>query len=140
MASHGLLNEGQILSATHSRCYNLNSNYSFIFLFHYLPLFKLACVQFHKRPVLSCTYATAHTAPSKCNGLLSVTIFQRLSYKGQLTSHKLLNEVCLLPRSRNNLSPLPTPYHFVGIILLKLIIFLPCVIIFFSILSPLSHR
>lgn len=47
VAPHGLLNEVQ-LSATHSRCSHLNPNYSFIFLFHYLPLFKLAYVQFLK--------------------------------------------------------------------------------------------
>lgn len=47
VAPHGLQNEVQI-SAAQSRCSHLNPNYSFIFLFHYLPLLKLAYVQFPK--------------------------------------------------------------------------------------------
>lgn len=102
MASH---------AATHIRCSSLNTNCSFIFLFHYLPLFKLAYI-------LSPLYGPCFPAPmllltlflprlTPCS--VSVKIFQRLTYKGLFKSHELLNDVSLLPWSKNNISPIPTP-------------------------------
>lgn len=96
------------------------SSFSFtIYGYSNWPMYK-----FHTWPTLSCIYATAHTVPSKGNVLLcaiqnpSKTVLQRPAQ-----THELLNEVFLLPWSRNNLSPAQLPYHLVGIILLKLIIF-----------------
>lgn len=48
---------------------------------------------------------------------VSVKIFQRSTYKGLFKSHELLNDVSLLPWSKNNISPIPTPiplgwHHF----------------------------
>ena len=97
-------------AATQIRCSSLNTNCSFIFLFHYLPLFKLAYI-------LSPLYGPCFPAPMPLLTLflprlmpcsVSIKIFQRLTYKGLFKSH-LLNDVSLLPWSKNNISPIPTP-------------------------------
>lgn len=72
-----------MLLATHSRCSNLNSNYYFIFLFHYLPLFKLASVLFPLYSPWFPAFMPLLTLflPRVTPCSISVKTLQRLSYK-----------------------------------------------------------